>query len=196
MSIATKVTLDYVEVPSGRFVNMREPDPGDITLYDIAHKLAQTNRYGGSTKHPYNVAQHAVFVAERLRRMGHSTKVQLIGLHHDDPEAFLCDIPRPWKALLGDIYRQMTVIFEVAIAEALDLPDDAVIYHSIIKQADNFALLVEARNMMPSGGHRWDYLKEMDLPQRIITPDYFMGEQHWEVSRDAYLQRHEELTNV
>lgn len=191
---AIKVNLDYAETPSGRFVSMADPDPATITLYDIAHKLSQTNRYGGSTKHPYNVAQHAVFVAERLKRMGHTRKVQLIGLHHDDPEAFLCDVPRPVKAFFGEPYKQLTVIFEAAIAKALDLPDDAAVYHAIIKQADNFALLVEARNMMPSGGHRWDYLKEMDLPQRIITPDYFMGEQHWEVSRDAYLQRHEELT--
>lgn len=195
MPTATKVTLDYVEVPSGRFVNMKDPDPATITLYDIAHKLAQTNRYGGSAKHPYNVAQHAVFVSERLRRKGYGPEIQLLGLHHDDPEAFLCDIPRPWKALLNPTYKKMTLIFEAAIWEALNLPLMSDEAHRIIKQADNFALLVEARNLLPSGGHRWDYLKDLDLPGRIITPGYFMGEQHWTVSRDAYHKRHWELTN-
>ncbi|HET6568929.1 MAG TPA: hypothetical protein VFG50_13265 [Rhodothermales bacterium] len=189
------VTLDYVETPSGRFVSMVYPDPDDITLYDIAHKLAQTNRFGGSTKHPYNVAQHAVFVSERLRRQGYPRRIQLEGLHHDDPEAFLGDIPRPWKARLGQVYKDMTLLFEEAIMVALDLPCVTDEEHKIIKAADNFALLVEARNMMPSGGHRWDYLKEMDLPSRIVTPDYFLGEQYWQESRDAYLERHRELTN-
>lgn len=189
------VPLDYIEVPSGRFISVDNPDPSDITLYDVAHKLAQTNRFGGSVKHPYSVAQHAVFVAERLRRMGHSKKVQLLGLHHDDPEAFLGDIPRPWKAKLGPVYKEMTVTFEAAITEALGLPPDADVYHKIIKRADNYALLVEARNMMPSGGKRWDYLKDFDLPSRIMTPSYFMGEQYWTEGRDAYLARHEELTS-
>lgn len=195
MPETTTVTLDYVEVPSGRFVNMRDPDPADITLDDVAHKLAQINRYGGSTKYPYNVAQHAVFVSERLKRTGHSKRIQLLGLHHDDAEAFLMDIPRPWKALLGDVYKEMTATFDAAISEALGLPHEEIIDHALIKKADNFALLVEARNMLPSGGHRWDYLKGLELPARIVTPDYFYGEVYWRVTKQAYLNRHEELTN-
>lgn len=192
----TTVTLDYVEVPTGGFVSMVDPSPADITLLDVAWKLAQTNRYGGSTIYPYSVATHAVFVAERLRRMGHSRKVQLLGLHHDDPEAFLGDIPKPWKARLGQVYKDMTLTFEAVITEALDLPPDADVYHNVIKAADNFALLVEARNMMPSGGHRWDYVKELyGLPSRIVTPDYFRGEIYWEDARDSFLARHKELTN-
>lgn len=190
-----QVNLDWAEMPSGRFVSMEDPDPADIIVEDIAHKLAQTNRYGGSTAYPYSVATHAVFVAERLRRMGFTRRLQLLGLHHDDPEAFLCDVPRPVKAKFGDRYKELTIIFEEAIEEALDLPSTHAVDHRDIKRADNFALLVEARNMMPSGGHRWDYLKDLDgLPSRIITPDYFRGEIHWKLSRDAFLERHEELT--
>lgn len=198
MTKTETVNIDYVEVPSGRFVNMNDPDPNDITLHDVAHKLSQMPRYGGSAAYPYWVSQHAVFVSERLRRQGHSKKVQLLGLHHDDPEAFLMDIPRPWKSRLGRVYKQMTATFEGAIGEALDLPIEHYtgIYHKIIKDADNFALLVEARQLLPSGGRRWDYLKELSgLPSRIITPDYFKGEMYWLDAMAAYLQRHEELTN-
>lgn len=196
MRLETKnAPLDYAEVPSGRFVSMTDPDPADIFVEDIAHKLAQTNRYGGSTKYPYNVAQHALFVAERLRRVGAPIRVQLLGLHHDDPEAFLCDVPRPVKKEFGEPYRRLTILFEDAIAEAFGLPEKSLLDERAIKAADNYALLVEARNMMPSGGHRWDYLKDLSgLPSRIITPDYFTGEQYWSDSRDAYLARHKELT--
>jgi hypothetical protein len=99
--------------------------------------------------------------------------------------------------LFGEPYKRLTERFEEAIATALDLPTMSDDRHKVVKAADTFALLVEARNMMPSGGHRWDYVKTFaDVPSRIITPDYFLGEQHWEVSRDSYLQRHEELTHA
>jgi len=195
----TNVTIDYVEVPSGRFINMRNPNPRDITLEDIAHKLAQVNRFGGSVDYPYSVAQHAVFVAERLRRQGASGRLQQLGLHHDDAEAFLGDIPRPWKAMLGDVYKRMTVTFEMAIEEALRLPvleGMRDVDHQTIKHADNYALLVEARKLLPSAGHRWDYLSKLEgLPSRVVIPDYFLGEIDWRTARDMYLRRHEELTN-
>lgn len=191
------VSLDYAELPSGRFVSMRDPDPKDITVEDIAHKLAQINRYGGSTSHPYSVAQHAVFVAERLKRQGYSREIQLLGLHHDDPEFVLMDIPRPVKELFGQPYKDLTTRFEVAIRRALGLPRVRDDVKRIIKAADNYALLVEARMMMPSRGRRWDYLKELDgLPSRLIIPDYFMGEKSWRGARDSYLYRHDELTNA
>lgn len=193
-SLNERVARGMVEVPSGRFVSMDDPDPGTITLYDVAHKLAQVNRYGGSTIYPYSVAQHAVFVAERLRRMGVPKRVQLLGLHHDDPEAFLGDVPRPWKKRLGPVYADMTVVFEEAIEEALGLPHMHLEDHRIVKQADSYALLVEARKMLPSGGKRWNYLKDFDLPKRIVIPDYFLGEIDWDDARDMYLRRHEELT--
>ena len=41
-----------VKAATGRFINMQAPDPRDITVEDIAHKLAQVNRYGGSTAGP------------------------------------------------------------------------------------------------------------------------------------------------
>src|ERR1044072_7462857 len=114
--------LDYVEVPSGRFINMQAPDPADIVVEDIAHKLAQVNRYGGSTAYPYPVAQHAVFVAKRLERLGYSKRLQLLGLHHDDPEFVLMDIPRPAKKFFGEPYKHLTEVWEVAIEVALGLP--------------------------------------------------------------------------
>jgi 5'-deoxynucleotidase YfbR-like HD superfamily hydrolase len=197
------VPMGYVETPSGRFVSIKEPDPADITVGDIAHKLAQTNRWGGSAKYPYSVAQHAVFVSERLERMGHPRHIQLLGLHHDDPEAYLGDLPHPWKALVGDIYRLLTDAMENAIDAALGLPASrnptvAAKTHDIIKSADHFALLVEARNLLPSGGRAWDYVQKFHDSagvQRVVTPLYWQGEMRWDDARHLYLQRHEELTN-
>lgn len=193
------VPMGYVETPSGRFVNIKNPDPATITVGDIAHKLAQTNRWGGSAKYPYSVAQHAVFVSERLERMGAPRHVQLLGLHHDDPEAYLGDLPHPWKEQAGSAYKILTWAMEDAIDEALDLLPAYAEKHRIIKSADHFALLVEARNLLPSGGRAWDYVQKFHDSagvQRIVTPSYWQGEITWDIARDDYLNRHEELTNA
>lgn len=197
MTAAVSVPLNFVETPSGGWVDVEHPDPATLKLEDIAHKLAQVNRFGGSTSYPYSVAQHAVFVARRLASVGASRRLQLLGLHHDDAEAFLGDIPRPWKAALGEPYRRLTKRMDAAIAEALGLRYTEAT-HKIIKAADNFALLVEARHLLPSGGHRWDYLQELHdsgVPRRIVTPGYWRGSLNWRVARALYLELHEELTN-
>lgn len=86
-------------------------------LLDIAHQLAQTNRYGGACIFPYSVAQHSTILAHALYRAAQGTRGvsmteaaewALDGLFHDAPEAYLGDIKSPLKKL-GDMdaYRKI-----------------------------------------------------------------------------------------
>ena len=75
-------TEHEVETFSGRYVNVKSPDPDTIHLTDIAHALSNICRYGGHCKHFYSVAQHSVFCAERIRRQGGGRWQQLAALHH------------------------------------------------------------------------------------------------------------------
>jgi hypothetical protein len=68
-------------------------------LEDIAQSLSTTARFGGHVKF-YSVAEHSLRVCEWLRQAGHDTMTQLLGLHHDDTEAYVGDIPRPQKRLM------------------------------------------------------------------------------------------------
>lgn len=193
-----------VETPSGRFVNIKMPsaptnvkDP--IALEDIAHKLAQVNRWGGSARYPYSVAQHAVFVSRRVEQLGGDRRQQLIGLHHDDAEAWLGDLPRPWKKLMGRLYAKLTDRMDAAIAAALDLPTVGDEDELLMKAADRWTLILEARKLMPSQGRGWAEARGEDwdllgIPKRIVTPDYWQGEITWRQARAIYLMRHEELT--
>jgi len=143
-----------------------------------------------------------VFCAERIRRQGGGRWQQLAALHHDDAEAYLGDIPRPLKPLLGKPYERLTERMDTAIVTALDLPFNQTVLHDAkVKEADNWALFVEARNLLPSQGkHWWDGDQGAEkwglppLPQRIIIPDYYM---RYVVSprnaRDMYLRRHKQL---
>ena len=92
-----------VELVSGRYLNVTAPDPTRIALEDIATPLAKECRYGGACAGFYSVAEHAVLVASKLRKMGEPLSLQLAGLHHDDAEFVLCDIQRPAKLALRSI---------------------------------------------------------------------------------------------
>jgi hypothetical protein len=148
-----------IETFTGRYVDLANPDPGTITLEDIAHGLANTCRFGGHARIFYSVAEHAVRVADKLKAAGWQDWA-LAGLHHDDAEAYLGDIPRPLKPLLGDAYRAMTGKVDRAIWWAFgrrwhykDLASPEV------KLADEWMLAVEASVLLPSRGEGWNWGK-------------------------------------
>ena len=194
----TQWPANGVETFTGRVVDVGKPNPQDIDLGDIAHALSNIARYGGHAKFHYSVAQHAVFCSQRLERRRRPVIEQLAALHHDDAEAYLGDIPRPMKPLLGGTYKKMTAVMDVAIVEALNLPfkHDAFDW-PVVKEADNWALLVEARHLLPSQGRGWTISAkaEWDLEEqgRIVTPDYWRDRMLPEDVEVMYLDRHNML---
>lgn len=153
-------SLTSLEMPSGIFVELTGPHPDDIRLLDIAHNLANECRYGGTAK--FSVAEHAVMVARELRRRSVHPVTVLMGLHHDDAEAYLKDIPRPLKRIIGPLgYSMLEDIFDMVIRDALKLdvamPDGSMMRGSAreVKEADEWALGIEAATMLPSKGCGW-----------------------------------------
>lgn len=184
---------DYeIETYSGHFINVKDPDPAAIALDDIAHALSNTCRYGGHCRTYYSVAEHAVLVSQRLEQRGASITLQLAGLHHDDPEAYLTDIPRPIKPLLNPTYDELTEGLAEAIVAGLGLPFHHDWFEiANVKTADTWALFVEAKALLPSKGRAW----RARPIQRVVTPSYFLGGVTPAKARRLYLQRHEELTS-
>jgi uncharacterized protein len=144
-----------IELASGVYLDLSAPDPAVITVEDIAHGLAHTCRYAGHTRTFYSVAEHACLVAAKLRSDGFSPAVRLIGLHHDDAEAFVADIARPLKSLLQPAYGEITRRLDAAIVEALELPPIADHEYEAVRAADDWALAAEAHYLMASRGIGW-----------------------------------------
>jgi hypothetical protein len=71
-----------------KWVNLLDLQPEDIDIEDIAHALAQVNRFNGHLKRPVSVAQHSVYVARLCRNTPH----RLQALLHDASEAYVADI--------------------------------------------------------------------------------------------------------
>jgi hypothetical protein len=142
-----------IELYSGEHLDLINPDPDRISIIDVAHGLSMKCRFSGQCHDFCSVAEHAVRVADRLRAIGAPAEVQLVGLHHDDGEAFLPDVSSPLKPLLeGFAELEERVMEATAIALGIaDLPFDDV----RVKAADNWALAAEAYHLLPSRAESW-----------------------------------------
>jgi hypothetical protein len=145
-----------IELYSGRYLDLQEPNASVIGLEDVAHGLAFTCRYSGQCADYYSIAQHSVMCSRYVALKDGTLEEQLAALHHDDAEAFLGDVVRPLKSLLQPQYGQLSDTMDVAVAEAFGnlWPADALKL-PIVKEADNWALMVEAWRLLPSQGKAW-----------------------------------------
>lgn len=142
----------HMELASGAYLDLAAPEPV-MTLADVAQGLANCCRYAGQTRTFYSVAEHAVHVACRLTELGAEAPVALAGLHHDDAEAFTGDITRPLK-LAMPAFRPIEDRVFAAVVRALGLgalPFD----DPRVKEADDWALAMEAHHLLPSQGRGW-----------------------------------------
>ncbi len=188
--------INEIETFTGRFVNTKWPDPKTIVLEDIAHALANTCRFGGHTKTFYSVAEHAVLVSRRVEEVFDIRWLAMAALHHDDAEAYLLDVPRPMKPLLEPEYAHLTKRMNRAICESTVNAGPPWFYpkdfnSTRIRYADNWALSVEAYELMFSQGANWQNPVEY-----IETPDYWQGGLTPTEAEGLYLSRHWELVSA
>lgn len=127
------------------------PRVEDIFRRDIAHSLSNKCRYSGHTRRFYSVAEHSVRVSWCLRDMGCSLSIQYWGLHHDDEEAYLVDLPTPLKALPEFAwFKVIATNLQSVICKAFAL---SVEEPPVVKEADRILLVTEKRDLMPP--HDW-----------------------------------------
>jgi hypothetical protein len=118
----------------------------------------------------YSVAEHSVRVAELCFDLAvdkgcdppEARVIALLGLMHDATEAYVGDCVRPLKEVTRietprglETFREMEDHLYSVIEEALQLPKLTKEYKKIVKQADDIALVTEARDI--HHGADWDY---------------------------------------
>jgi hypothetical protein len=192
-------TRGSIETASGRYIDPLDPSRGAVCLDDLAHHLAQINRFNGAARRPMSVAEHTLLVADRLRLQGHGAPTILAGLHHDDPEAYLNDICRPVKFVLGEPYRKAEDRALRIIWSALSLPDDGTVDWVAIKDADNWALAAEAYHLLPSRGKGWRAAAHYDPDDALNPPAErrLLGdEMNWRAAKAVWLAEHERWSKI
>lgn len=132
---------DWIQTYTGKRFWPLDPRPKDIDIRDIAHALSQQCRFGGHISKFYSVAEHACNVVELLPQ-----HLKLWGLLHDASEAYLMDIPSPFK------YRP-----EMASYRTFEAATQFIIYLKYglhgpepeeVRQADKILLTIEAKQLL------------------------------------------------
>lgn len=144
----------YIATRSGKKFNLRNPRPCDVDIKDIATALSKVCRFTGHTEDFLSVGQHCSNVYRILKEWGEPPIVQIYGLLHDAPEAYLNDVVRPLKAMLPH-YRAFERKVMACILKGLKL-DKVLCLTSkqleTVKLADDSCALAERRDQINHGG--------------------------------------------
>ncbi len=149
MNGETKPPRAWQRMLSGRRLDILNPSPFDVEIEDIAHGLARVARWNGQTRggEIFSVAQHSALVAEILslldpgaRRAGFCSR-----LLHDAPEYVIGDMISPFKAALGEVYREVEARLARAILLRFSLnPEPPPALAKLTKRADRISAFFEA----------------------------------------------------
>lgn len=181
----------YIETSIGRKFYLLAADPGFV-ITEIAHALSNACRYGGHCSQFYSVAEHSVLVSEIAEKLKLCDPFE--ALMHDASEAYICDIPGPWKHMLPD-YQKLERDLEEKLQAFFQLPPKT----SGCKEADLIALMVEGRTLLTSRG---ETMIEGGIPARFgDLADVWIAHRGKSVfglspagARTSFMHRYEKLT--
>ncbi len=94
--------MGHITTYTGKHFDPMKPELENIDIRDIAHALSLTCRGNGHVKNFFSVGQHCVNCALEAEKRGYSRRVILGCLLHDGSEAYMSDVPRPFKEMLPD----------------------------------------------------------------------------------------------
>lgn len=169
----------FISTYSGALFYVNECNVQDIPIADIANALALNCRFNGHITRHYSVAEHSVLVSKLVE-----PENALYGLLHDYAEAFISDIPRPFKGTItGHIEFEREVMSNVCelYGLPLDVPED-------VAYIDTHICAVEATvlaKVVP------DWVKHYNLS--ICLPHEVKGLDHIP-ARNLFMNRFNELT--
>jgi len=120
---------------SGQLINLHKPTEDMICITDIAAALSKICRFGGHSNDFYSVAQHSVVVANLA-----PSYLCREALLHDATEAYLGDVIKPLKNILGPVYEEIEDRFMKVICKKYNLSELRLLE---VKEFDKQALSIE-----------------------------------------------------
>lgn len=158
---------EWMETFSGKRVYPFSPMNTKIDPIDIAHHLANENRYAGAAQYPYSVAQHSYLLWNYVRVHEGNPMMRKLALIHDAPEYIVKDMTRPIKHGLGEEYTSLEYRWKAAIYMAFKFPEKELSHGEVrrMKEYDLRISLDERAALLPNstGGWAIDYLSPLNV---------------------------------
>ncbi len=170
MPRADKAPRAWQRMLSGRRLDLLDPSPLDVELEDIAHGLARVARWNGQTRgeHVFSVAQHSLLVEAIAAHLQPDLKApeRLAVLLHDAPEYVIGDVISPFKAVIGDAYKDVEARLLAAIRLRFGLPSaPPARLQAFVKRCDRIAAFLEATRL--AGFSREEALTYFGRPEPL-----------------------------
>lgn len=164
-------------------------------IRDIAHHLAQINRFTGACSRPYSVAEHSMLVERIGHARGASPVLRLALLMHDAHEAFTSDLSSPSKQVLGNAWRSFEVVHALNVRDHFHLRSTFAGRSAEIRTCDLIALATERRDLIafdPAVNTPWPIL---DTPGAEVLPaaEVIPADEpplSWRDMRQAFINRY------
>ncbi len=139
--MTTGIYKPIITTSTGKDFNLLEPT---FEVEAIAHALSNTCRFAGHCREFYSVAEHSVLVSQLMEEL--QLGDPFLGLMHDGHEAYLSDVPSPFKQLLPD-WQKIDADLEAALHKHFALQDNK----PGCKQADVLAFFIERDHLFEPG---------------------------------------------
>lgn len=122
---------DYITTYGGTHFFPLQPEADKIYIEDIAHALSLICRGNGHVKHFFSVGQHCINCAMEAEARGYSRRVCLACLLHDASEAYLSDVPSPFKKNMPAYrkleQRMLEIIYEKYLGSPLTKAEEKLV---------------------------------------------------------------------
>lgn len=175
------VEMGYITTYTGKKFDPLNPQVDALDVRDIAHALSLTCRGNGHVKQFFSVGQHCIACAKEAAARGYSERLVLACLLHDASEAYMSDVPRPFKEVLPEYVKAEEKLIELVFMTFLGsaLREDE---QKLVKKVDDDLLFYDMKELL-------DVTLDVDAPKINIELDF--SEKRFEEVEIEYLDIYE-----
>lgn len=172
--------MSWIQTYTGRKIDLRD-EKFDICIEDIAHALSNICRFTGHTKRFYSVAEHSAFMVLALETdMGIDDLETLKwALLHDASEAYLADVSKPFKDLIGEEYKAFDKRLTKAIQDHFDV-HPSFWQEQAVHLADVRMLVTERDQLLGTPPQPWSanadpFKLKLEAMAPVLAEEYFLS---------------------
>lgn len=177
---------DYIITYGGIHFVHAAPSAADIHITDIAHALSMLCRGNGHVKHFFSVGQHCINCAKEAIARGYSKRVCAACLLHDAGEAYLSDVPRPFKKFIPEyvVYEEriLGLIYEKYLGSPLTKEEE-----KLVKEIDDDMLYFDLKELLNETPDREEPRMKNKFSLEFVP---------FEITEETYLRLFQTLSSI